>query len=101
MRVLIIGVTGFVGSHLADYILENHPDVEVYGTKRWRSSLDNISHILDKIKLYDCDLRDLSSLLFVLETVKPDKIFHLAAQSYVPFSYKAPILSRRDELGRY
>ncbi|MCS7184302.1 MAG: GDP-mannose 4,6-dehydratase, partial [bacterium] len=41
MRVLITGITGFVGSHLADYILENHKDVEIYGIKRWRSSKDN------------------------------------------------------------
>lgn len=89
MKVLITGATGFVGSHLIDYILANHPEVEIYGTKRWRSSLDNISHCLGKIKLIDCDLRDLSSLISVFQT-KFDKVFHLAAQSYVPFSYQAP-----------
>jgi len=91
LKVLISGATGFVGSHLTDYILENHPEAEVFGLKRWRSPLDNISHCLDKIKLYDGELRDLSSLIFVLEQIKPDKIFHLAAQSYVPFSYVAPV----------
>ncbi len=90
MQVLITGATGFVGSHLIDYILTNHPGVEIYGTKRWRSSLENIPHCLDKIHLIDCDLRDLRSLISVFET-QFDKVFHLAAQSYVPFSYQAPI----------
>ncbi|MCK4500712.1 GDP-mannose 4,6-dehydratase, partial [Candidatus Babeliales bacterium] len=49
--VLITGITGFVGSHLADYILEKHPKVKIMGLARWRSPTDNISHILDKITL--------------------------------------------------
>ncbi len=91
MKILITGVTGFVGSWLAEYILTNHSEVEVCGIKRWRSPLDNISHIASKIKLYDCDLRDLVSLIFILQQVKPDKIFHLASQSYVPYSFTTPI----------
>ncbi|MBN2239571.1 MAG: GDP-mannose 4,6-dehydratase [Dehalococcoidales bacterium] len=91
MRVLITGLTGFVGSHLADFILANHPDVEIFGLKRWRSPLENVAHIMDKITLYDCDLRDLSSLMSQFESIKPDVIFHLAAQSYVPVSYVAPV----------
>lgn len=90
MKVLITGITGFVGSHLADYILDNHPQNEIYGIKRWRSPKDNIMHIIEKIKLLDCDLRDLSSLITILNKVKPDIIFHLAAQSFVPTSYIAP-----------
>ena len=90
MRALITGITGFVGSHLADYILAEHPQVEISGTKRWRSPRDNIRHIQDRVKLYDCDLRDLSSLITVLSDAKPDIIFHLAAQSYVLTSYTAP-----------
>lgn len=91
-KVLITGITGFVGSHLADYLLENHADtVDVYGIKRWRSPKENIEHCIEKLKLYDADLRDLSSLLKVLGEVKPDMIFHLAAQSYVLTSYVAPV----------
>ena len=90
MRVLLTGTTGFVGSWLADYILENHPEVELYGMKRWRSPMENIRHIADKIKLIDGDLRDLSSMLLVIQKVRPDWIFHIAAQSYVPYSYSAP-----------
>ena len=90
MRALITGITGFVGSHMADYILAEHPDAEVAGTKRWRSPRDNIAHMGDRVTLHDCDLTDLSSLIRVLSDVKPDLVFHLAAQSYVVMSYRAP-----------
>jgi len=90
-KVLITGITGFVGSHLADYILTDWPDVQVIGLTRWRSPKDNIKHILDKISLFHGDLLDLPSLETILEKEKPDVIFHLAAQSYVSFSFLAPI----------
>ncbi len=91
MKALITGITGFVGSHLAEYILHEHSSVEVFGIKRWRSPKDNIRGILDKVTLLDCDLRDLSSLITVLTNIKPDVIFHLAAQSFVTTSYTAPV----------
>lgn len=90
MRVLITGITGMVGSHLAEYILENHPDVEVHGIVRWRSPLDNIQGILHKITLHYAELRDLNSLVVILRKINPDWIFHLAAQSYVTTSFDAP-----------
>ncbi|MFW6131660.1 MAG: GDP-mannose 4,6-dehydratase [Candidatus Aminicenantaceae bacterium] len=90
MRVLITGITGFAGSHLADYILQNHPDVKVFGFKRWRSRLENITHIKDKINIYEADLKDMVSLRSCLKEIKPDRIFHLAAQSFVPTSWKCP-----------
>ncbi len=88
MRVLITGVTGMVGSHLAEYILANHQNVEVHGVKRWRSPLDNIKPIIDRVQLHHADLRDLNSLIAVMEKVRPDWIFHLAAQSYVMDSFE-------------
>lgn len=91
MRVLITGITGFVGSHLAEYILADHPNVEIHGTKRWRSPKDNILRVMNRVTLHDCDLRDLSSLLNMLGKAKPDVIFHLAAQSFVTTSYSAPV----------
>ncbi|MFQ5922740.1 MAG: GDP-mannose 4,6-dehydratase [Anaerolineales bacterium] len=90
MRVLITGITGMVGSHLADYVLENHPSVELHGLIRWRSPLDHVRHILPLITLHLAELRDLNSLVALLDEVKPDRIFHLAAQSYVMASFDAP-----------
>ncbi|MGB9834916.1 MAG: GDP-mannose 4,6-dehydratase [bacterium] len=89
MRVLITGITGFAGSHLAEYLL-SLGNVEVYGIYRWRSRMENISHICNQITLFECDLKDSLGVRKVIKTVKPDKIFHLAAQSYVPFSWQAP-----------
>lgn len=90
-KILITGITGFVGSHLADYILENVPQIQVLGLARWRSPKDNIRHCLDKISLQFGDLLDPFSLKTILSKYKPDVIFHLAAQSYVPFSFSAPV----------
>lgn len=90
MRILITGITGFAGSHLADYILQNHPEIEVYGLIRWRSRLENILHIMDKINLLEADLKDTISLKKALQEAKPDRIFHLAAQSFVPTSWRCP-----------
>lgn len=93
---LITGITGMVGSHLADYLLEN-TDWEIYGMMRWNESLDNISHLSEKINnkdrvhLVNGDLNDTASLMFVLEESQPDYIFHLAAQSYPRTSFDAPL----------
>jgi GDP-4-dehydro-6-deoxy-D-mannose reductase len=90
LRVLITGVTGFAGSHLAEYVLSQHPKVEVYGTMRWRSRTENIRNVESSIQLLECDLRDQSSVKQLIERVRPERIFHLAAQSFVPSSWNAP-----------
>jgi GDP-4-dehydro-6-deoxy-D-mannose reductase len=90
MKALITGITGFAGSHLAEYLLAEHPDVEVYGIHRWRSRRDNIEHLSTQIQLLEADLRDYSSLHHLLDRLRPDVIFHLAAQSFVPSSWTAP-----------
>jgi GDP-4-dehydro-6-deoxy-D-mannose reductase len=90
VRALITGYTGFAGSHLADYILANHPEVEVFGIRRWRSRTENVDHLKDKVEVLSCDLRDSVSVREVLKKIKPDRIFHLAAQSFVPTSWEAP-----------
>jgi GDPmannose 4,6-dehydratase len=96
MKTLITGMTGMVGSHLADFLLEN-TDWDIYGVQRWRSPFDNIAHLTDRINNKDRvfirygDLNDQSSLIEVLSEVKPDYIFHLAAQSYPQTSFNAPI----------
>lgn len=116
MRVLITGITGMAGSFLAEYLAQHHPNVEVFGTFRWRSKLDNLQdlrnsghlNVLDegqritdqaglrrvaqrgKITVIDCELQDASAVRGVIRAVQPDRIFHLAAQSFVPTSWTAP-----------
>lgn len=91
MRALITGITGFAGSHLAEYLLAHQPQVQVFGTRRWRSPMDNIAHLGDKVTLIETDLRDYTSVLKCLSESRPDYIFHLAAQSFVPTSWNAPV----------
>jgi GDPmannose 4,6-dehydratase len=85
-----------VGSHLTDYLLE-HTDWDVWGMARWRSPMDNISHLTDRINSKDRvhliygDLRDPISLVNVVAEVKPDFVFHLAAQSFPKTSFDAPL----------
>lgn len=90
-KVLITGIGGFVGSHLADYLLEKFPEIQIFGLVRWWEPKENIKGILGSITLRYGDLVDLPSLETILEEEKPDVIFHLAAQSYVDFSFLAPI----------
>jgi len=92
MKILITGLTGFVGSHLAEYCL-TQKDIEVYGTvfsHHLGDELKRVEHIKDKIELLECDLTNRVAVARVLEKAKPDKIFHLAAQSFVPVSWKSP-----------
>ena len=88
MKILITGITGFVGSHLADLLLkEGH---EVYGTKRVNGRLRNIHHILDRVRLFECDLTDFISVNRVICEVKPDQVYHLGALSWVDPSRSLP-----------
>ena len=95
-KALITGITGMVGSHLADYLLE-HTDWDLYGMCRWRSPLDNVEHLLDRANRKDRlhfiagDLCDYVSLVNAVEESMPDFVFHLAAQSYPSTSFSAPI----------
>ena len=91
MRSPIIGITGFVGSHLAEYIPENNTEVEVASFVRWRSPKANIDGILNEITLYHGNLQDFPSERNMLVSYKPDVIFHLAAHSYVDFCFLSPI----------
>ena len=91
MKILITGITGFVGSHLADYILDRNEDHDIYGLCRWRSPRENLAHAYGRIRLVEADLMDLGSLIRHLEDIRPEIIFHLAAQSYVLTSFNAPV----------
>ena len=87
---LITGITGQDGSYLAEFLLEK--GYKVHGTHR-RSSISNmgrIEHLLDKITLHDGDLTDSSSLVRIINRVKPDEIYNLAAQSHVQVSFDVP-----------
>jgi GDPmannose 4,6-dehydratase len=92
----ISGITGMVGSHLADYLIEN-TDWKIHGLLRWRSPLDNISQQIKevnskkRIKLFYGDLRDSMSIDEAIKSSKPDYVFHLAAQSFPKTSFTAPL----------
>lgn len=114
MRVLITGITGFVGSHLAEYVIARHPGAAVYGTYRWRSKMDNLEELakqgkldviegayrdtpklrgtgrVGRVTLLHCDLTDPIAAERLVLAVRPDRIFHLAAQSFVQSSFYEP-----------
>ncbi len=90
-RILITGITGFVGSHMADYVLGLGKGYEVIGTRRWHlSRMDNIRHVQEQVRLVDCDLTDPVAVRDMMESVQPDRIFHCAAESFVSPSWKHP-----------
>jgi GDP-4-dehydro-6-deoxy-D-mannose reductase len=119
MRVLITGITGFAGSHLAEFILAEHPDVAVFGTYRWRSRMENLEKlaadgVLDviegrfssgaglpdaahkgRVTLLHCELTDAGAVEKLISALRPDRIFHLAAQSFVQSSFDEPAATLR------
>ena len=84
-KILITGITGFAGSHLAEYYLQQK-NVEIWGTKKWRTDTTNIDHIKDKIRWRECDITDSYIVYQIVDELKPDIIYHLAAMSFVPHS---------------
>jgi GDP-4-dehydro-6-deoxy-D-mannose reductase len=111
LRVLITGITGFAGSHMAEMLFPQK-DIELFGTYRRRSRLENLENLLPhlnlievgvssvqaisdaflpgKINMVNTDLVDAFSVHKLIGAVRPDRIFHLAAQSFVPASWNAP-----------
>ncbi len=89
MKTYITGITGFVGSHLVEFLLKQ--DIEIHGLVRWRSSKEHIQHCADVINLHLGDLLDPHSLRTTLKEAQPDIIFHLAAESLVPYTFSAPV----------
>jgi GDP-mannose 4,6-dehydratase len=95
-RCLISGVSGFVGSHLAEHLIAN-TDWDIYGLIRWRSPLDNLETLIprinakDRVHLLYGDLRDAISIQKAVRDAQPDYVFHLAAQSFPRTSFDAPI----------
>jgi GDP-mannose 4,6-dehydratase len=95
MRILITGITGFVGSHMVDYLLKNVPGVKVFATRRWRSRDDNIKHFYgdDRVKFIEADLTDRGSLANAIKISKPDVVYHFAAQSFPETSFLTPVMT--------
>ena len=95
MRVLITGITGFVGSHMADYLLKNIPDIQIYGVRKWRSRYDNVLQLYDlpNVTFIEGDLTDRSSLGRAIQISKPDVVYHFAAQSFPESSFVTPTLT--------
>ena len=101
MQVLITGITGFVGSHMADYLIKNIPDVEIFAIRRWRSRDDNVKHLYspgkygddkqDHVQFIESDLLDRGSLANVIYIAKPDIVYHFAAQSFPEASFLTPV----------
>lgn len=95
-KCFITGISGMVGSHLAEYVLE-HTDWEVHGLVRWRSPLDNLEGLVprinrrDRVFLHYGDLRDSQAINHTVAAVRPDYVFHLAAQSYPKTSFESPL----------
>ena len=91
MKILVTGATGFVGSHLIDYLLRKD-EISIYATRRRRSNIDNVRHLLDlpRVKWVTMDITDSHSVARLVGDCKPDLCFHLCAQSFVPASWNAP-----------
>lgn len=90
MRVLVTGISGFIGSHLAEYLTQALPNVELFGLVRPRACLSALKKVADRVKILEADVRDQASVLKALSEVRPDRIFHLAGQSAVETSFRAP-----------
>ena len=92
-KALITGITGQDGSYLAELLLEK--GYQVYGMVRRTShhSFERIEHLLDRVQIVTADLLDQHSLTVVMQEVRPDEVYNLAAQSYVPTSWTQPVLT--------
>jgi len=92
-KILITGINGSGASYLTEYIIENHPSYEIHGITRWHSTSTskNLSKIIGKVSIHECDLNDLGSILSVLKAVNPDYIFHIASHANVRTSFIYPL----------
>jgi GDP-4-dehydro-6-deoxy-D-mannose reductase len=92
-KALITGISGSGGSYLAEYIVQEHPEIDVYGISRWHStsSKKNLENIASNVRVLECDLNDFSSVLSILKKVEPDYIFHLASHANVRASFDIPL----------
>ncbi|HEU4588033.1 MAG TPA: GDP-mannose 4,6-dehydratase [Gemmatimonadales bacterium] len=92
-RALITGITGQDGSYLAEHLLAKGYDVVGVVRRTSHHSYERIEHLLDRITIVAADLLDQHSLTVVLQETRPDEVYNLAAQSYVPTSWTQPVLT--------
>lgn len=96
-RVLITGITGPVGSFLADHLLAL-TDIEVHGFKRWRSDTRPIAHLLGRVTFHEGDIEDPFAVAAAVRAAQPERVYHLAAQSYPSASWDAPVTTLRTNV---
>ncbi len=96
MKVLVTGVSGFAGSHLAEFLLNK--GYKVFGTFYDKSTFSNLNRFIDKITLFKCDIRNYDSLKKIIKEVQPNETYHLAAISFVPTSLENPKLTFNTNL---
>lgn len=95
MKVLVTGGTGFVGSHILDHLIalqaKTDPTLEVYATRRYHlSRRDKVLHLQKNVKWVDCDITDPIAVNRIISQIKPDRLFHMAAESFVSPSWDHP-----------
>lgn len=93
MKILVTGATGFMGSTLVDTLLKAHPHDEIQIFRRWNSTgyFQNLKHIpASAVKYFEGDLTDPWGMMDVLKRSKPDQVYHVAAHTFVPYSYGNP-----------
>jgi GDP-4-dehydro-6-deoxy-D-mannose reductase len=88
MTVFITGMTGFIGSHLAELLLAKGE--EVHGTVHFKREMPNIEHVKKDVEVIKCDIRDLKKVEEVIKRLRPKEIYHLAAQSFPTVSWEDP-----------
>ena len=99
MNILITGITGFVGSHMADFLLKK-TNCKIFATKRWMEETRNIDNIIEnpRLEIIDCDLLDGLSVDRAIKISRPDKIFHFAAQSFPEVSFRMPAITLQTNI---
>lgn len=97
MRVFITGITGPVGSFLADHLL-TIPGLDIHVFKRWRSDPRPIAHLLGRVTVHEGDIEDAFAVDVAVQSAAPDRVFHLAAQSYPSASWQAPVHTMRTNV---
>jgi GDP-4-dehydro-6-deoxy-D-mannose reductase len=95
-KILITGISGFVGGHLCDYLISHEKDFDIHGISRSRPAwdfVDNLPEILSRVHFHQADLTDIPRIHRLIREIKPDYIVHLASLSSVDESWKNPVAS--------